>query len=164
MVASGELTITLTEPEGYLFTTRTGPDLQDFYLEVSLHPSLCTGEDQYGVLFRATPPSAFYRLGLSCDGRIRLDRIMGGTASSPQPWLRTASLPPGAMITSKIGILARGEVFQVYINGDFQFEVNDPMLTSGVIGFFVRSANQTAMTVSASDLAVYSIPTGESTP
>lgn len=155
-VGGSELTITLLEPEAYVFTTRSEPVLNDFYLEVTLHPGLCSGEDEYGLLFRMTPPSAFYRLGLTCNGGIRLDRILGGTAGSPQPWIRTASVPPGALTSSKVGVLARGENIQVFVNDDFQFEVNDPMLQSGVIGFFARSESQTAMTVTASDLVVYS--------
>jgi hypothetical protein len=44
-----------------------------------------------------------------------------------------------------------------FINDQYQFSVSDPLFPSGAIGVFVRSAGETAVTVSFSDLDVYRI-------
>jgi len=44
-----------------------------------------------------------------------------------------------------------------FINDEFQFSINDRMLTQGMIGVFVRSGGENAVTVSYSDLEVYQI-------
>lgn len=161
IIGSNELTINVFEPLAYLYATRQEPNLRDFYLEATLYAGLCSGKDEYGVLFRASPPSAYYRFGITCNGQVSLDRVYGGTASSPQPWVRTASVPSGAFTSSRVGITARGDTFQVYINDEFQFEASDPMLTGGLVGFYAKSAGQTAMTISVSDFVVYALPAVE---
>ena len=80
-----ELTIAIAEPKAYDYSVRQEPILADFYLEITTSPTLCQGEDQYGILLRMSSPGDFYRFALSCDGRVRLDRIVQGTATSPQP-------------------------------------------------------------------------------
>ena len=152
-----ELTIAIAEPKAYDFTVRQEPILGDFYLEITTSPTLCRGEDQYGLLLRMSSPGDFYRYALSCDGRVRLDRIVHGTASSPQPWTTSGAVPPGAPITSRLGVWLLGDEMRFFVNDQYQFTVNDPLLTSGNLGFFARSAGETAVTVNFSDLVVRQI-------
>ena len=44
-----------------------------------------------------------------------------------------------------------------FVNGQYQFSVKDPMLTSGGVGLFARSANKMAVTINFSDLTVYKL-------
>jgi len=149
-----ELTIAIAEPKAYDFSVRQEPILDDFYLEITTSPTLCQGEDQYGILLRMSSPGDFYRYALSCDGRVRLDRIVQGTATSPQPWTNSGSVPPGAPITSRLGVWARGNEMRFFINDQYQFSVTDPLLQSGNLGVFARSMGETAVTVNFSDLIV----------
>ncbi len=52
--------------------------LSDFYAEITARPSLCRGEDNYGLVVRGVG-SSFYRFVLACNGMIRAERISGGT-------------------------------------------------------------------------------------
>ena len=70
-----ELTIAISETNAYLFSIREEPIFTDFYLEITAEPNLCTGLDEYGVLFRVSPTVNYYRFSLSCDGQVRLDRV-----------------------------------------------------------------------------------------
>ena len=152
-----ELTIAIAEPKAYDYSIRQEPILGDFYLEITTSPTLCRGEDQYGLLLRMSSPGDFYRYALSCDGRVRLDRIVQGTASSPQPWTTSSAVPPGAPITSRLGVWVLGDEMRFFVNDQYQFTVNDPLLTSGNLGVFARSAGETAVTVNFSDLVVRQI-------
>ena len=149
-----ELTIAIGETNAYLFSVREEPIFTDFYLEITAEPNLCSGLDEYGVLFRVSPAIDYYRFSLSCDGQVRLDRVSGGTASSPQPWLLSGAVPPGAPSTSRLGVSAIGEEMRFFVNGQYQFTVRDPLLTSGGVGVFARSMNKKAVTVNFSNLVV----------
>jgi hypothetical protein len=153
-----ELTIAIGETNEYLYSVRDNPTFTDFYLEITASPSLCRGEDEYGVLFRVTGTMYYYRYSLSCDGQVRLDGVKNEQAFSPQPWLYSGSVPPGAPSSSRLGVLAVGEDMSFYINDQFQFSIQDRQFTSGGLGVFARSVNKEAVTINFSDLVVYDIP------
>ncbi len=152
-----ELTIAIGETNAYLFSVHQDPIFTDFYLEITTEPTLCRELDEYGVLFRISPTIDYYRFSLSCNGQVRLDRIYKGQASSPQPWMMSGAVPPGAPSSSRLGILAVGSEMSFFVNGKYQFSIQDPLLTSGGVGVFARSTNNEIVTVNFSDLIVYEV-------
>jgi len=158
-VVNNELTIAITEDNerAYLFSVRTQPVFMNFYMEITASPNLCRGKDEYGLLLRVSPGLDYYRFSLSCDGNIRLDRVVQGQASSPQPWVLSGSVPPGAPSTVRLGVWAYGEEMRFFVNNEYQFTVRDPLLISGSFGVFARSAGDMAVTVNFSSLDVYEI-------
>jgi hypothetical protein len=156
-MGQNELTIAIVEPRAYLFSTRTEPTFGNFYAEITASPNLCAGLDEYGLLFRLGSIGDFYRYSLSCDGQVRLDRVVGGTAGSPQPWMASASVPRGAPSSSRLGIWVVGRELRFFINDEFQFAVSDSYHSSGLFGVFARSAGENAVTVRFSKLKVYSV-------
>ncbi len=156
-LGKNELAIAIGETNAYLFSIHEAPIFTNFYLEITAQTSLCRDLDEYGVLFRVSPTIDYYRFSLSCNGQVRLDRVKDGQASSPQPWILSGSVPPGAPGTARIGIAALGSEMSFFVNGQFQFSIHDPVLTSGGVGVFARSANKMAVTVNFSDLVVYEV-------
>lgn len=156
-LGKNELTIAIGETNAYLFSIREVPIFTDFYLEITAEPNLCKELDEYGVLFRVSPNIDYYRFSLSCNGQVRLDRVSGGQASSPQPWLLSGAAPPGAPSSSRLGISAVGAEMSFFVNGQYQFSIHDPLLTSGGLGVFARSTNKMAVTVNFSKLVIYEV-------
>jgi hypothetical protein len=150
-----ELTLALDNPGAYLYTLRQGTEMADFYLEITASPSLCRGPDEYGLLLRVSPGLDFYRFSLTCDGQLRLDKYYQGKASSPQPLMYSGAVPPGAPSSSRLGVWASGKELRFYVNGEYQFTINDPSIPGGGLGVFIRSNGDNALTVSFSDLQVY---------
>jgi hypothetical protein len=156
-LGTNEISLALTQPNGYLHSIRSEPLLSDFYLEITTNPNICSGIDEYGLLLRYNSLVDFYRFSLSCNGQTRLDKLVGGIATSPQPWIESTSVPTAAPSTSRIGVWALGNEMRFFINDEFQFSINDRILATGMIGVFARSGGETAVTVSFSDLVVYQI-------
>jgi hypothetical protein len=156
-LGKNELTIAIGESAAYMFGVREQPILTDFYLEITASPTLCRDLDEYGLLLRVSPSLDYYRFSLSCNGQVRLDRLYGGQASSPQPWLMSGAVPPGAPSTSRLGVWAVGPEMRFFVNGSYQFTVKEPVLSSGGVGVFVRSTSDNAVTVNFSDLAIYEV-------
>lgn len=156
-LGKNELTIVVTDPGAYVYSVRQNPVLSDFYAEITASPTLCRAQDEYGILIRMASPGDFYRFSLSCDGQVRLDRVVGGSASSPQPWTLSGSVPPGAPSSSRLAVWAVGREMRFFINDQYQFTVSDPLLPSGNLGVFARSGGEMDVTVSFTDLLVRDI-------
>ena len=148
--------LTLTVQDGYyLSSMRRELPLSDFYAEITAHPSLCRGEDNYGLIVRGVG-SYFYRFVLACNGQIRAERINGGTKLpiyEPVP----SGDAPGAPGEVRIGMWAVGSEMRLFLNGRFQFSVTEKSFPSGALGVYVRSTGNTPVTVTFSDLTVYDV-------
>ena len=153
-ISGGEISIIINEPKSFLVGTRERPDLSDFYVEITANPVLCSGNDEYGFLFRVFGREQYYRLTLTCDGEIRMDKLVGGILTNLQPLIRSGSIPVGAPSISNLGIIALQGEIRVFINGDPQFTVIDRDLKVGSFGVYARSMGETALTISFSNLIV----------
>jgi hypothetical protein len=153
-IANNRLSLAV-QPGVYLASMRRELILDDFYAEITAHPSLCRGDDNYGVIVRGVG-SSFYRFVLTCKGEIRAERISGGTRLpiyDPVP-SGDAPRPPGDV---RIGIWAVGDEMRLFLNGRYQFSVVEPTFPSGEFGVFVRSTGDEDVSITFSDFEVYDV-------
>jgi hypothetical protein len=153
-INDNRLTLTV-QPLYYLSSIRRQLTLTDFYAEITARPSLCRGEDNYGLIVRGVG-SYFYRFVLTCDRQIRAERVSGGTKLVIHEQVPSGDAP-GAPGEVRIGLWAVGEEMKLFLNGRFQFSVIEPTFPSGALGVYVRSAGETPVTVIFSDLDVYEV-------
>ncbi len=144
------------QPGVYLSSFRRDVALKNFYAEISAHPSLCRGEDNYGVLVRGIG-SSYYRLVLSCNGEVRAERVNGGVRLPLQEPVASGDAPLGAPGEVRIGVWAVGGDIRLFLNGRYQFGILDKSFPNGAFGVFARSAGETPMSVTFSDLTVYDV-------
>lgn len=156
-LGKNEITIAIAQPKTYLYTLRSTPQVSNFYLELILWPNLCQGEDEYGILFRVTPNLDFYRLALTCNGQLRLDRFYQGKAAVIYPKTYSGAVPPGAPSIVPIGVYASKKEITVFINDQFQFTLQESVIPAGGIGLFARSVSSASVTINYSDLTVYEL-------
>lgn len=151
-IKNGELNLIIKEPDTFLFSVLEGEVYDDFYAEITASPSLCSGKDAYGFMFRAV--NRYYRYSLSCDGEVRLDLILEQSALPLQPWMVSACVPSAAPSEVRLGVWAVGNEFRLFIDGTHQFTVTNEAISKGSLGVFARSVGETAVTVSFSNLVV----------
>ena len=151
-IGKGELNIIIREPKTTLSSILEGEAFGDFYAEITASPSLCSGNDEYGFMFRVA--GGYYRYALSCDGQVQLLLVLDQSAVILQPWMISSSVPSAAPSEVRLGVWAVGEEFRLYINDVFQFSVTNKEISEGTFGVFARSKGDTAVTVSFSDLTV----------
>lgn len=147
--------ILVVQPGYYLSSMRRKMPLSDFYAEITAQPSLCRGEDNYGLIVRGVG-SSFYRFVLACNGQIRAERINGGTRLPIQEPVPSGDAP-GAPGEVRIGVWAVGSEMRLFLNERYQFSISDPSFPTGAIGVYVRSTGDTPVTVIFSDLEVYDV-------
>ncbi len=143
---------------------RSEPILGDFYADATATPSLCQGNDAYGMIFRAAPGDNYYRFTINCKGQVRLERSRSGSLSPLMDWLLTGDAPLGAPSQVTLGVWVVGSEMRFFLNGSYQFTDNDPVLHQGTLGFFVSASGASPVTVSFSDLSVYSVVYSSPTP
>jgi hypothetical protein len=153
-ISRNRLTLAV-QPGYYLASMRRDLPLTDFYAEITARPSLCRGEDNYGLVVRGVG-SSFYRFVLACNGEIRAERITGGTKLPIQQPVPSGDAP-GAPGEVRIGVWAVGSEMRLFLNGRYQFSVVEPTFPSGALGVFVRSTGELPVAVTFSDLAVYEV-------
>ena len=152
-----ELTLAVSQPKGTLLSLSKVNLAQNFYLEITVDLSLCKGGDAYGLLLRASSPADYYRYAISCTGQLRLERVKNSQLAIVQDWTPAGQIPPGSPLLLKLGVWSAGSEMRFFINGEYQFSASDPVFTGGVLGVFARSAGDTPLTVSFSDLHLYGL-------
>jgi hypothetical protein len=154
------LTLTV-QPGYYLSSMRREMPLGNFYAELTARPSLCRGEDNYGLIVRGVG-TYFYRFILDCNRQIRAERVNGGTKLTLHEAVPSGDAP-GAPGEVRIGVWAVGSEMRLFLNERYQFSVTDPSFPSGALGVYVRSMGETPVTILFSDLEVravdYILPT-----
>lgn len=149
--------LTLAAQSGiYMTSLRRDALLTDYYAEITAQPGLCKGDDSYGILVRANGGS-YYRFALACDGTVRGERVNNSVRLVLQQPIPSGDVPPGAPGTVRIGVWAVGSEMRLFLNGRFQFSMNDPSFPIGTFGVFVRSAGETPVVVSFSDLVIQEV-------
>jgi hypothetical protein len=154
-VGNNRLSIAV-QPGVYLVSMRRESSLSDFYAEITARPSLCRGDDSYGILVRTIGKASFYRFTLTCNGQIYAERISGGVKLQMQEAVLSGDAPrPPAEV--RIGMWAVGGEMRLFLNGHYQFTITDKQFPSGAFGVFVRSAGADLASVTFSDFKVYEV-------
>ena len=149
--------LTLAAQSGvYMTSLRRDTLLTDYYAELTAQPGLCKSEDSYGILIRANGGS-YYRFALACDGTVRGERVSNSVRLVLQQPIPSGDVPPGAPGEVRIGVWAVGDEIRLFLNGRFQFSINDPSFPIGTLGVFVRSEGETPVVVSFSDLVIQEV-------
>ena len=151
------LTLAVSAPTSTLTSLRTDIILNNFYLEVTAKPNLCRDEDAYGIMVRSNSRFNTYRFVIACNGMIRVERLKNGEVVLLQNWKRSGQLPFGAPLSVRLGIWAYGKELRFFINDVYQFSTTDPVWSSGQVGFFARSNEETAVSVSFTEFEVRQI-------
>jgi len=151
------LSLAIASPNTSL-TSLSQHDLpEDFYLEITIQPTLCQPADQVGIIFWQQSEGDYHRLLIDCGGQVRLELIQGGQSFVLQDWESVQNVQPGAPATNRLGLwVSRGQ-FQLYVNDAFQFTRSIATNRSGALGVFARTISGSTMTVRFSDLQIYQV-------
>ena len=144
------------QPGIYMLSLKNKLVPENFYAEITAHPDLCRGADEYGLLVRANAV-AYYRFAITCDGHVHAERVSVHEKHPLQEIVTSGDVPIGAPSELRIGIWALGSEMRLFLNGRYQFTIADPNYASGTLGVFAQSASDTPVTVNFSDLVVQQI-------
>jgi len=155
-VSDGEIHLSLNDDHDILLTTRSEPVFVDFYAEITASASFCRGDDEYGFVVRAGD-DGHYRFAISCDGRAKVDRLLGDSVSRQAGWLQNPVVPSTAPSSVRLGVWARGGQIHFFVNDVYLLSVNDTQLWKGTLGVFVHTSGERDVSVNFADLRVWAV-------
>lgn len=150
----GRLVLALHRNSTFRYVLVPHINLRDLFLQVAVRAELCAPNDEFGVLIRFGPEGENYRIGLHCDGRARITRVLIDSSIALVPPTVSPLIIAGAPAENLLGVLAEGDRLHLYINGFEAFAVRDRALTSGRVALFARSSRSAQLTVAFDDLEI----------
>ena len=119
----------------------TYPEVQDAYFETTITRPNCNGEDRFGLVIRWDESQEFYYMGVTCNDTWGFsfytedNQIINILDYETSDAFKPASEP------NRIGIMAKGNQFDFYINGVKVGSATDDRLPdAGTFGFLSMSA------------------------
>jgi hypothetical protein len=154
---NNRLVVAVRQSRQFRMAVRDEPTLDDFYAEIQMRTELCSSGDEFGILFRMNDLGEHYRYTLSCEGTIRVRRVLvDGSRALVSPEVSPAAFP-GAPALNQIAVWALADRFRLFLNGVEILQARDGSLGPGRLGFYVRAGRDGQTTVSFDDLLVRAI-------
>jgi len=137
------------------------PRPKDFYLEAKFENGTCSGDDQYGLVFRAdnyTDSFAYYFI-ITCDGHYDLLKQTTSGSALLLNWKTSDEIHKGSNQTNILGIWADGSIIRMYANGKLLKEINDDsLLNDGHIGLFIDAKKTAGFTIKMDEISYWNLP------
>ena len=160
-IENGLMTLTsFGTPPNWRGWRLTNSTIKNFYLETSFVTHNCSGGDQYGMIFRAPDYDGFgYYLGFTCAGSYSLERKDDTGSVVIVPWTQDGDILAGSEQNNRMGVLASGNTFSVYVNGTKLIEANDAHFQdAGHFGPFIAYAENQNFSVDLKSIAYWIMP------
>ncbi len=112
----------------------------DVYYEANVRYVSGPTDFGYGLIVRGdSGMERGYLFSISADGSFRIARDVTDTVVSLVRWTNDPVIQVKG--TNRLGVLARGNAFEFFINGKSVARISDSALTRGYIGLYVGSEN-----------------------
>lgn len=136
------------------------------YIELTVNSGACAEKDSYGIIYRVPvfkEPTQGYLYEVTCDGYLRLWEWNGniqpkGEADILINWKESEDVNTGANQVNRLGVMAVGNQFTIYMNGVPQGSVSDSSFKAGFFGVFVRSVTTPKYTVKFDEMKFWENP------
>jgi 3-keto-disaccharide hydrolase len=133
-IENGEYHVLIqTEDKSYGARKSGTEHLADFQLDIDLRQLAGPDDNGYGVQFRVQDATNYYRIWISGDGYARFTKTVNGTTTNIIAWESTSLIHQG-VADNHMTVVADGNTFTFYINGDQWKSAVDTSYPSGQIG------------------------------
>lgn len=156
-IQEGRLVLAVRSPQSFRSAVVPVDPGARYYVEVQVRADICQPEAEFGLLFHLQPDLGHYRFALRCDGSVRVALVSPGASRALILPIQSNAALQGSLVENHLALLIRGDSFRFWINGQEQFNVQDPALPAGSLGFFAQTGTEEQLTVSFDDLQLYSL-------
>lgn len=154
-VINERLLININEPQMMQYAALNEPIFNNFTLDVDAVQVTGSPESSYGVLFRMSSPTEFYRFAIRNDGLYMIERHdPDGWTRFMKDWEPTASIHTGTGQSNHIKVVAEGGSFAFYVNDIIVAQINDGRYAQGNIALDAGTFGQTNLQVAFDNVLV----------
>ncbi len=131
----------------------TYPEVKDAYFETTITRPNCSGQDRFGLVFRWDESQEFYYMGVTCDGTWGFSFYTRNNQIINILDYQTSDAFNPANEANRIGVLAKGDQFEFFINGIKVGSATDDRLDDpGTFGFISMSTGTVNLKTSVDKL------------
>ncbi len=149
----GKIILKSYEGNGWRGWRMMNQKIQNFYLEATIKPLTCSGNDLYGLVFRSTDNFKGFWFSLTCDGKYS---FQSGDINGFADVIKAKASPlisAGANQVNRLGIMAKGNKFSLYANGKLLEEISsDAFPDAGVFGYFISGNKTPNFTIESTEI------------
>lgn len=157
-VRSGRLEMTGLKPNGWHGWRLTSPKIQNFYLEAAMTPQNCSGDDVYGIVFRAPDfeSGRGYYFGVTCDGRYMFGKWQESSLADVISLTQHPAINSGSNQFNRLGVYAFDRKIELYVNGKLLTSLEDTTFTdAGNFGVWLAANDTTGFTVWVDEMSYW---------
>jgi hypothetical protein len=141
-----DLPLALEAPPGATSVELLGQPYDDFTLEVEAVPLSTSGLDGYGLVYRAQDGAHYYAFAIGSDGYYAVLRVAGSEETPLVEWQQFPHIHRGLQ-TNRLRVACAGATCDFFINDEYAATVEDGTWLAGNAGLWVRSLDDSAVTV-----------------
>jgi len=157
-VKNGAMQFTSFKVNGGKRWRLTSRNPQNLYLEGTFKTVSCSGNDQYGLVFRAPTYSdgIGYYFGATCDGKYYLQRMDANDTVTIVSLTTESNILSGSGQVNRLGVWAENESIKLYVNGNLIKEISDNNLVNkGYIGAFTAAYDNPGLTIQLEEISLW---------
>jgi hypothetical protein len=156
-ITGGQFVMTAKGKAGFSCWETSWPSVDNYYLQTNiLNPEECNADDRFGMFIRTPDLAAGYLVGLTCDGHLAMTKWDGENTDVLVNFLTSEHINLGPGAGNRLGVIAHGDTYQLYLNGHPIAEASDVSYVGEYrFGYFVRAATENPFTVKFDDMAIW---------
>lgn len=167
------------DAEASLPFSTAAPYFSDFDMLVRTRPVAGPINNAYGVVFRLQDRDNYYMFLISSDGYYQVQRKVNGQERLLSDWIPSPLINQGFDVDNWLRVVARGESFQFYINGEIvdlcipssafgvstysdhcvdgemESHLIDGAMSDGQLGVVAQSFDERGVVIDFDDLLIY---------
>jgi hypothetical protein len=132
--------------------------MTDFYLEATIKTGICSGSDQYGLVFRSPDFQKGYFFTVTCSGNYVLRSFDGSQFSLVTAVNSSDAILSGSNQVNRLGVKAVGNKIELYANDKLLETIQDNSFDqSGAFGVFIAGYETPNFSIALDDISYWLI-------
>ena len=154
VIGSGQLRITVKQPDSLAWSVASGKTFDNFTLDVDATPLAGPNDNDYGVIVRRVDDDNFYRFDISGDGYFNIQkRQKGKWQKLIADWTESSAIHTGAA-TNHLRVVCAGRTLTFFVNQVQVAQVTDDAFTRGEVGILAGTLTEPGVQVAFDNVEV----------
>lgn len=157
-IQNGQLQMTALNADNWDGWLLTWQKFNDFYVEANFNSAGCVGLNHYGLIVRANELNGKengYLFNVSCNGYYSMGLRSEDGYTILIPWTASPTLKQSDKQSVRLGVMAQEDHLALFINGEWQADIEDKTISSGQFGPFISAVTTPGFSISVEDISYW---------
>ncbi len=156
-IQEGQLVFTLKNRHTLAWVLSALPERQNFFAMITVTSPNCTGDDGFGLDFRAVDDDNQFQFGVSCNGRYVVQERRNGAVILVIMPTHSDAIKTGPGVVNELGVRAVGTQLDLYVNRQFLTRVDVATAPRGLFGAYASASETLNLVAQFDDFTAWSL-------